>query len=93
MIGDEWAKDIKEIYGEYIEKYKLIPKNLITKLLMKLRIVKVDIRHFKVKNPLIEQLNKEINLWELLPKNNWINDLKGVYNTKNDIQESKSTKK
>lgn len=66
--GDVWAQDIKEIYGEYIEKHILHSANWITKLLMKLRIIKVTVEHHKIKNPLIEQLNKEIILFDLLPK-------------------------
>ena len=71
MMGDEWAKDIKEIYGEYIEKHRLHPANLITKILMKFRIIKVTFEHYKIKNPLVEQMNKETIVFNLLPKKSW----------------------
>lgn len=74
-LGDVWAEEIEKetnlIWSEYLEKHKVIPLNWFTRLILKLKWFRYEVKHYKVKNPIVEAINNEITLWGLLPKEKW----------------------
>lgn len=59
---------IKLPFNSHIEKHKLFPQNWITRFLVKYGWIKIKIKHYKIKNPIVELLNKETSVYGLLPK-------------------------